>query len=230
MKKIVFSWCLVLSLSMIAQASPVAVDARSVHVPEGFDSNDETEVEVVVELPDTCHRRPYGEVKVIEGDIYIDMKASKVSPSSGIYCIQAIVPVLVSVPVGKLSRGTYSVKVNAHHGAEKDAFLKVVEPNSASIDNFTYANVTNVEKSPDGSKIYLEGYHPSSCMEIDQVKMIPNETGDTIAVLPIVKQNHLVCDQMITPFKYEIPLVNVTSSEIVLHVRKIDGRALNLKL
>jgi hypothetical protein len=231
MKKISFVLCVGVALvAMASQAEQVFVGARSVHVPLGFDSNDESEVEVVVDLPDTCHRRPFGEVKVVENSIVIDMKANKMPSNSGIYCIQAIVPVLVTVPVGRLAEGSYNVVVSPSFGTEKDAHLTVAAPTTSSIDNFTYANVTNIKKGSDGSTVYLEGYHPSSCMEIDQVKMIPNESGDTIAVLPIVRQAQAVCDTMIKPFEYPIQLVNVASSEVVLHVRKIDGHAINFKL
>lgn len=230
MKKITLTLVSFLLVALTTQAEHVPIGVRSVHVPLGFDSNDDSEVEVVVELPSTCHRRPYGEVKVIDGNIWVDMKADKAPASSGIYCIQAIVPYLVSVPVGRLAEGNYQVVVNRSQETERMAKLTVAKPNTGSIDNFAYANVTGVKKDSEDASIYLEGYHPSSCMEIDRVEMIPNESGDTIAVLPIVKQSQAVCVEMIKPFLHKVDLANVTTSELVLHVRRIDGRALNFKL
>jgi hypothetical protein len=223
------------SAAFIAMASTsfanlVSIDARSVHVPLGFDGNDRSEIAVLVELPSSCHLRPYGEVKVADNEILIDMKAHKVTPSRGINCIQAIIPTLVSVPVGVLSQGQYQVTVNPERQADKKAPLIVSQAGSESIDDHPYANITNVKKSEDGLSVILEGYHPSSCMEIARVELVPNAQGDTIAVLPIVNQTEPVCDTMIKPFTYTLENIKKPHQDLVLHIRKLDGNAVNFKI
>jgi hypothetical protein len=217
----------ILLFGLTIKATIVPVDARSVHVPLGFDPNDETEVAVMVDLPDTCHRRPFGEVRHDGKNIIINIKADKVTPNAGIYCIQVLMPTLVSVPMGKLAEGSYQVVINENKGNKKWANLRVVSLESGGIDGYTYANVTNITKSWDGTTVLLEGYHPSGCMEIERVDLIVNETHDTIAILPIVKQAQEVCDQVIKPFTYAVDLRNLSAHETVLHIRKIDGRAIN---
>lgn len=211
-------------------ASIVTIDAKSIHVPLGFDSNDDAEVGVVVDLPDTCHRRPFGEVKYDGENITINVKAEKITPTNGNFCIQALIPTLVSVSIGKLFEGNYKVIVNENQGNQKWSSLKVASPGMGSIDDYTYANVTNIKKSADGSMVYLEGYHPSPCMEIERIELIVNEAKDTISVMPIVTQTQDVCEQVIKPFTHAINLKNLAANEIVLHVRKIDGRAINYKI
>src|SRR5690606_38538146 len=116
---------------------------------------------------------------------------------------------------------------NPTQPSEIKAELDVATPNSQSIDNFTYANVTNVYKGANKKILVLEGEHPSSCMDIASVNILVNKTGDTLAVLPIVEQIKPICDQMIKPFRLEIPLPEGNPKPTVYHVRKIDGTAIN---
>lgn len=209
--------------------SEVVIHPSNVHVPRGFDSNDHTEVIVIGDLPDTCYRRPVGYAKVVDKEIIIDMEATKISDANMV-CIQALVPYMVSVPLGRLAEGSYTIAVNRGNGPEWDSELFVDKPSSNSIDNFTYANVTNVKKLPGTDTLLIEGVHPSSCMAIDRVEEIPNATGDTVAVLPIIKQVNTQCDRLMTPFTYELPLRIRDQKGVVFHVRKLDGTALNYLL
>ncbi|HXW52719.1 MAG TPA: hypothetical protein VEL47_01310, partial [Myxococcota bacterium] len=194
----------------------------------GFDANDDVEVIVTGDVPDSCHKRPMGQAKILDGKIVIDMTATKIT-GADVVCIKARIPYVVSVSLGQLGQGDYTVAINAGQKSEKTSMLFVDAAGSDSIDNFTYANVTNITKSSDNTKLFLEGAHPSSCMEIEEIQLIPNDTGDTIAVLPIVKQVTSSCDRMTKPFKIEIIVPNPQKQGVIYHVRRIDGRAVNFK-
>ncbi|USN51815.1 MAG: hypothetical protein H6731_05260 [Myxococcales bacterium] len=205
----------------------VQLDVKNIHVPKGWDSNDK-DVQVIVtgELPNTCYRRPYGEAKVVDNQVVIDMKATKVDKKDTV-CIMAVVPYMVSVELGQLNEGSYEVEINPHSSNKKISSLSIDTPSSNSIDNYSYANVTNLKRKGHSDKFTLEGVHPSSCMSIERVEVISNQSDDTFSVLPIVKQVAPVCDRMIMPFTYDFELPAKDKEEIVVHVRKIDGNAAN---
>jgi hypothetical protein len=205
----------------------VSIALDKVFVPKGFDSNDNVEIVASGELPNTCYLRPFGEVKSIENKIIIDLKAYQVV-GNDVNCIQAIVPYMISVSLGQLAEGRYEIIVNGGTSSEKNSAIFVERPSSSSLNNFTYANVTNVKKTLlNDREILIEGYHPSSCMEIDRVEIITNENQDAYSVLPIIKQVLPICDQMIKPFSYTIQLPPAHRDQQLVHVRKIDGWAFN---
>ena len=137
-------------------------------------------------------------------------------------------PYVVSVPLGVMPQGNYHVVINEGKKSEKSKALLVDAAGSESIDNYTYANVTNITRSTDRLSLHIEGEHPSSCMDMERVELVPNDAGDTITVLPIVKQISSPCDCMVKPFVIDIPVPD-NSQPVVYHVRRIDGRAVNYK-
>lgn len=223
---IIFAYAF-LTLSVYAYSQEqVSIGLNNVYVPKGFDANDSVEIVVVGELPNTCYLRPHGNAKIIGRDVIIEMEATKLS-GPDVNCIMALVPYVVSVPLGQMNEGHYDIWVNAGTTSETSSSIFVERPNSNSINNFTYANVTNVQTSAGKDRITIEGIHPSSCMEISRVEIIPNEKLDTYSVLPIIKQTDPICDQMIKPFNYTIDLPVTQNDGVLVHIRKIDGTALN---
>ena len=223
-------WFILFNNITYANSLDVDIGLEDVHVPLGFDSNDR-EVEIVVTgvVPDTCHRRPQGIAKIEGKHISVDMKAAKIT-GQDVVCIQAIVPYLVTVPMGQLSEGHYDIKVNKGKESEKDGVLFIDKPSSQSIDNFTYANVTSAEAEHGKGTLLLKGAHTSSCMNIDRIEVLRNLNGNTFAILPIVRQDLPVCDRTMKPFSYEVPIpTSVQHQPVVFHIRKIAGNALNVR-
>lgn len=212
----------------MAGVTEVIVDPGRIHLANGFDSNDDVEVVITGDLPDTCHGKPQGKVAVKDQKIIIDIKSPLIHDKKTI-CVKTLVPYIVSVPVGKLNEGNYTVAVNAGEKGEKNGELVIAKPNSKTIDDFTYANVTNVRIENDKNALRLEGAHPSSCVVVERVDLIPNEANDTIAVLPIVKQLFDICDRKMKPFVVEIPVDNLENDDLVYHVRMNNGKALNIR-
>jgi hypothetical protein len=195
------------------------------HIPLGFDSNDNIEVIITGEFPDMCHQQPFGEVKVAGQKIAIHLKAFYVSHNEA--CSKTIEPYMVTIPLGKLSEGTYVVTINPGQKTKKENILHISKPHSQNIDNFPYAHVTHVTKTPNRAAISIEGMHSSSCVEIDRIETLWNATGDTIAVLPIIKKTSAHCDRSVKAFLYEVPAPRTEG--IVFHVRTHEGRAINLQ-
>lgn len=217
-----------LAMSSLASAEQedVAIGLSNVFVPKGFDSNDNVEIVVAGELPNTCYLRPRGDVKVSDGHVYVEMRATKITDPNTL-CITAIVPYMVTIPLASLGEGAYDILVNSGLASELSTSIQIDQANSSSINNFTYANVTNVDYKVDNHEVTISGVHPSSCMEIDRVEIIVNQTNDTFSVLPILKQTLEICDRMIKPFSYTVALPKPQKNQELVHIRKIDGTALN---
>ncbi len=220
---------LITTSTLFARSEEVQIESENIHVPKGFDSNDKVEVVVTGLLPSTCYRRPVAEAKVNGHNVTINLKATKVEESSTV-CILALIPYMVSVPLGQLKEGSYAIAVNPGTADFKNSAIAIEAPNSQSIDNFTYANVQSVTKITGTNKVLLKGAHPSSCMVIDRVDVVANPNNDTFSILPIVKQVEPICDRMIKPFTQEVELPLSLKKSIVVHVRKIDGSASNFLL
>jgi hypothetical protein len=219
---------LIASFAFCESQEEVNIGVTHVFVPTGFDSNDHVEVITTGMLPNTCYVRPQGIAKVAGQNITINVKATKLS-GENVACIQAVVPYMISVSIGQLNEGTFAISVNTGNRMDKYSAITIERANSTSINNFTYANVTHITQ-PHSKKLTIHGVHPSSCMDIDRVEILSNETNDTYSILPIVKQIRPVCDMMMKPFVYHVELPGEASKEQLAHVRKIDGTAVNFIL
>jgi hypothetical protein len=223
----VFFWSLLVS----AEAVEIIIEPQKIHVPMGFDSNDNVEIVVAGALPNTCYGQPFGMAKINGMDVILDMKAKK-TVGKDMTCVRALAPYLLSIPLGRLEQGTYRVLINTGSDLQKGGELLVQRPSSNRIDDFTYANVTKVKKAIRKGAIILEGIHSSGCIEIDRVEMVPNKINDsydTVSVLPIVRQVQPNCDRTIKPFSYEFLVPNPQKNDVVFHVRSTEGQALNVR-
>ena len=231
MKRFLSVFALLMAVSSLASTKKedVMIATNNVHVPRGFDANDYVTLVITGELPSTCYLRPYGEAKIVEGRITITTKAWRVSDPEAT-CITATIPYMISVPIGSLNQGNYPIAVNPNTSDAKTSTITVEQPGSQNIDNNTYANITNVSYVPESKKLVLEGVHPSSCMELQSVQILANHSKDTFSLLPIIEQVQPVCDRTVKPFVHYIDLTELGSKDIVFHIRKMDGNALNYLL
>jgi len=228
MKKFLAVWASLLAFASFANTNKehVMISTTNVHVPRGFDANDYVTLVITGELPSTCYLRPYGEAKIVNGRITITTKAWKVSDPEAT-CITAVIPYMISVPIGNLGQGNYAIAVNPNTSDAKTSLITVDQPGSQSIDNYTYANVTEVSYLPESKKLVLEGFHPSSCMELKSVQVLANPNKDTFSLLPIIEQVQPSCDRAVKAFTHYIDVPELGTKDIVFHIRKMDGNALN---
>lgn len=203
-----------------------AIPVDHVFAPDGFDTNDDTQVIVTGYLPNLCYKSPKASQQVLGKTIDVRVQALYDMPP-GTMCLQAIVPFMEAVSVGVLDKGTYNIKVNEGTPSSKAEQIKVVESSSSAIDDHVYAAVDFVETFPGSRTIRLKGYNPSDCFELDQIKMVSNKK-DTFAVLPILKQVREACPMKMVPFEYEATVPNELDAEtLLLHVRVMNGRSVN---
>jgi hypothetical protein len=222
-----------IAICLNAFAEEVVVDSKNLHIPAGYDYNDrDITVFASGELPDTCYRRPEGRVKIDDaGRLRLEIVATRIRDPK-LVCIMSTIPYLVPVSLGHLQllEGTHSIVINADRIMEREFEIVVDKPSSTSVDNYSYANVTKVELIEDenGMKsIMIAGYHPTSCMSLTELRVLPNENRDTFSVLPIIEKISDECTRVIKPFSVFLPIPELGSQDVLVHVRKIDGHAIN---
>lgn len=224
---------LLLTLSLFSLGAAFAgtpiettVPITDVFVPFGFDSNDSSEVVVSGHLPNLCHRSPKTEVKIEGKKIFVTVTALKYEANNP-FCPEIIVPFLETVSLGLLKGGSYKVHFNKGTRSQKAAWMNVQVATENNKDDFIYAQVDYLEKTPGSRSIRLIGYTPSSCLEFDQIKYYHNKKN-TYSILPIMKQVSDFCPKKPVKFEYDWEVPNqLQTSNILLHVRSLEGHSVN---
>lgn len=222
--------CLGLTVSFgvnvaVADVEQRLVDAKiqNIYVPFGYDDNDEVVVVVDGYLPDTCFKLANTEVVRVDEKIAVVQKAREYSGN----CFDVTVPFTVTVKLGVLQKGNYSLAAN--HGTLTDK-LNVKEATKAGPDDFFYAPVEAARV--DRASAILQGRFTNNCLKIEEVKL--SHTGKTVQALPIMKlltptQAGHACETGDFTFEHAVSLsdLKLDSGRHLLHVRSLDGQSVN---
>jgi len=245
------AWILALFLAMIGQnialAGPsisesIGEPEREIIVPEkafiptGFDDNDLVELVVTGNLPSTCYSAGiFTAVPFVDEKKIVIKQEALFYPKS--WCSLNLVPYRETVKVGVLPAGQYEV-VFVTPEAKLAASGKAVTVGVSKItsrDEFTYAVIENValkrvevSASAAPRRILLEGSLVNSCMSLKEVRIVQND-ADVIELLPITQTSTdaLICQPQLRPFEVEVELPMGLSGEKLIHVRSLNGQAIN---
>ncbi len=202
----------------------VAAPVTQVFSPLGFDSNDSSEVIISGFLPNLCYKAAKADAQVSGKSVQVEVSALKVK---GRMCAMMSVPFLEVATLGVLPAGKYSVEVNPGRRRALEGNLTVVKAERSSIDDFIYANVSQIERIEGTRRILLRGENPSSCYDLDEIRLISNGK-DVYSVLPILTQVSSRCDSVMEPFEYEFTVPReLPAKKILLHVRVMNGKSVN---
>lgn len=202
------------------------VPITHVYAPKGFDNNDRTEIVVTGYLPNLCHRSPTASVKVEGETIKIEITSLYYEPTNP-FCPPMKVPFDQKVTTGVLEKGHYQIVVNGGLIESEKSLITIQEASSSAIDENVYALVDEIDKDEDNGKVTLKGYNPSDCYVLDKIRYFSNDR-DTYSILPIMKQVNSFCPMKLVPFKVDFTVPKELNSEkILLHVRSMDGNAVN---
>jgi len=207
---------------------------EKVYVPTGFDDNDLVEVVVSGNLPSSCYSAgiftavPFPETRqiVIKQEALYYPKA---------WCVMNLVPYRETVKVGVLDAANYEIVFVAADGSlvSGKKSVSVTESTVTARDQYTYAVVENlnVKRGPtpssEGRKVVLEGSLINSCMSLKEVRVVRNDP-EVIEILPITESAaSAICQPQLRPFEVEVDLGEVASGEKLIHVRSLNGQALN---
>lgn len=226
----VFALSFLLSfLSMAFAGTPIKKETPVTHVyaPNGFDTNDSAEIVISGFLPNLCHKSPSATVKIVGKTIEVKV-TSLYYHATNPFCPEMVVPFLETVNMGALDRGNYKVIVNKGTQWERNQSFEIVDSSSNSIDEYSYAYVTYIEKEgvPNGY-VKLKGYNPSDCFKLDKIEYVHNGK-DTYSVLPKMRQISDFCPRKMVPFEYEWKVPeDLETPQVLLHVRSLNGKSVN---
>ena len=237
MKQLAFLGLMISSLALLApraQAdgsriidSPklVPVAYEKVYIPIGFDNNDNVQIVATGEFAHACYRQAETKVTIDSAKKVITLE-----PAAYLYnglCIQVVLPFERVINLGVLpSVGTYKIVQRAN--SKVMGQLSVKQALRSEPDDYLYAPITQAYLHGEGarSEIRLNGYFPSTCMSMDQVKV--DIQPEVIVVQPIAKMdNRADCKAAHTPFEQVIPVDIQKQGKYLLHVRSMNGNAIN---
>lgn len=208
----------------LAVAAPIVVNSPVNHlfIPTGFDNNDNIEVFVSGQFPNSCYSRNKVEVSVQDETIKINVTALVRSESEK--CEDYKVSYLEDVTIGSLQAGDYKVIVNDKI-TEK---LVVTETRSTSVDDYIYAEVDYIELGFTGGlngEVSLIG-RTADCIVFDRVVTMDNGS-DTLSVLPIMKVASNSCAKQKVQFSIPVQFdqTKFKGEKILLYVKTMDGKS-----
>ncbi len=223
---------LISPLQAFAEVAEVTWLPEKVFTPNGFDDNDQVQVTLHGQFPNSCYRAGAVTAKIENGKIIVLNKAfHDLSP----FCIDMLVPWTTTVTVGTLAPGNYEVLVisPAETPVSYEKFT-VQAAKSVSIDDYLYAYVNAVMVKVDPRtripSVTLSGTFGMTCLFIQEIKIIRDES-DTVVILPIVGIGKPeTCGYPIAPIPYRKTIVlnkPLLERMTLFHVRSLNGQAIS---
>jgi hypothetical protein len=219
---------LLIAAAALASAStlPSKVEAtfNKVYVPVGFDSNDNVQIVGEGMFKNTCYRHAETTVRVEEAShtIYLGPVAYEYAG----LCLQVILPFERVIDVGILTAGTW--KIVQGDGTQKLGEVSIKTALNDGPDDYLYAPISQAFFQQKGAigEVFLTGDFPNECMSMDEIKVTLQ--NDVIIVQPIVKmETRASCKDGKFPFSKSVSIDLIPSGHYLLHVRSMNGHAVN---
>ncbi len=217
----------------------VEVPIEKVLVPsQGFDNNDQIQIVIHGNLPDTCHLLSnYKLERLSKGQIRIRQFAVRLSQG---YCrptepipphFMLHIPFTTEIPLGQLPASPYQIIFKDPSGGARVRNFQVAAARSPSIDEYPYASVTDTSGAPiikagAPTSVEMHGILNSSCVQLKGVKAV--KLNDVFVVMPTVEINSKeMCLDVIRPWSYKLELGALTEGHYLVHVRGMNGSSIN---
>lgn len=221
--------CLIPTSFTNAQQLEVPAPVSKIYVPTGFDDNDDVQVFVYGNFPNSCFQ--LGSIHINRDEsarrFVIDIKATYL-PDAG-FCVQILKPYVTAIKLGTLPQGVYQLVVNPEVGDIRRT-ISIGKSVSGSTDDFFYADVVfaDIEDGSGGSQLLvIEGFYPilkRGCARFAEDPRVIDDAYDLITVLPILEffdDHH--CNDGVMQFRTKILLERAIEGETLIHVRRIGG-------
>lgn len=210
----------------------------NVFVPYGFDNNDNSQVIIEGEFPNTCYRVGPTEVAVDEEKKRITI-TNQAYFYNGCFCEFVLVPWTKTVDLGIRSAGDYQIFVRTR--TPKDALRGTLNvavakqtADSYGPDDHLYAPVSDayMESNQNGAPFHLilRGRFMDSCLKLKEVKVIHDtaRAPNVVVVLPIAERIEGDCLPDTKPFETKVAVDHPDlKGKVLLHVRTLNGNSLN---
>jgi hypothetical protein len=216
--------------------NPIEVPAEieKIFIPQGFDDNDNVEVVLHGNFPNTCYQVGNTEAKVDAASRTITVSATSLK-YPGTFCIQSITPFIQTVKLGLIPEGDYQVIYSKDQQVRSS--LQVTRRKTESPDDYLYATVENayIDVNSESGKqaLKMQGHFPYffiGCMVLKDVRVLKSPS-DVLVVQPIAEivEDEAVCATQPDDraFEYTSGLAEPFKGEGLLHVRTLNGNSLN---
>jgi hypothetical protein len=222
----------VLALSAQLHAGePVTVGAplTKAYIPIGFDSKNVAQVVVEGEFTNTCYKvgSAHADVDAVGRVITINQDAYYYP---GFLCLQVMVPFSQVVNIGVLGEGDYSIVDGAT--GQTMGVLPVAKGVGPGPDDYLYAPVGDayIESRTEPARkhtLIVRGSYFDRCTRLTEIRV--REYKDVITVQPITERIGAGenCGTSPVRFLYTQELNPFLKGDYLLHVRSLNGQALN---
>lgn len=204
-----------------------------VFIPPGFDDNDNAQVVLKGNYPNTCF-------KTAPATAQVDRVAKKIVIQNQAYynqscwCLFVLVPYVQSVDIGILEAGSYSLFLeDKQKNLHPAGTLPVAIGTGPGQDDFLYAPIEDAFVNPTTSgapsprTLTLTGTFTSDCMSIKEVRTF-YRAQNVIEVLPMLDiKSGVACKDTSVPFQRVVKLNVPWSGSTLIHVRSMNGKAIN---
>jgi hypothetical protein len=195
------------------------------YVPEGFDSNDNTQVVTEGIYPNGCYRPATPVVKVDEAAKTVTVDAQAFYYDT--MCPQVLVPYHQTLNLGVLGAGRYQILNKSDMNNLGQLSVRVAT--NSTPDDFPYAPVDQAyfEKVDQYHQLKLQGTFRNSCMTLVDVQI--DRQPKVIVVQPIAEmdQSRTDCKEGEFPFTETKVIENLAKGRYLLHVRALNAEAIN---
>lgn len=206
--------------------APATVDTNfhTGYIPDGFDTNDNTQLVAEGMFSNTCYRPA-----AVEASIDDLQKTVTLKPTAYFYsgmCLQMIVPFNQVVNLGIMKAGDYKVMQSGNNNALGNLTVRVAT--NSTPDDFLYAPISQAYMASRGGKTYVtvSGSFTNSCMSLADVMV--NVQPKVVVVQPIsVTKEGVACTGGEFPFERTVEVKGVTNGRYLLHVRSLNGNSVN---
>ena len=222
----------------------IRVTPDHMFAPTGFDDNDNAQIVLSGAFPNTCYKAGQVSAQVDEASRQIRVKNEAYFFDSS-WCLFVMVPWMQTVNLGTVPAGEYEVVFEQDDGVATAASkLGVSAASHSGADDYLYALVdeVSVEHAEDASKrgdirmraqedkrhvLTIQGSLPSSCAKLKEVRVV-RKNQDVFEVLPIVDvPMNQICQPVLRPFRTTVDLGRDVKGDALVHVRSLNGQAVN---
>jgi hypothetical protein len=227
----VFGLLLLSTISLTAAAQdfpdvlPEVVPAKisTAYIPQGFDNNDKSQIVVEGTFSSTCYKvGPY--------QIKADPFTNTVTVLQLAYKYKglcALIPVKFTnvIDLGMLTPSRWEVRDASDNGPLGK--MPVKPSQTVQADDYLYAPVSEMTIDVRGRTVTISGQFSNDCMLLKDFQVI-RESHNVVIALPISEiSRRPVCTDGDFPFRKMMNLPFLTDGRYLLHVRALNGQALN---
>jgi len=222
------------------EKSKIEVPVYGVFAPEyGFDDNDDVQLVIDGYLPNSCYQKSKTQVTIHRETQQILVQQYAKKDETEVCNNEEVLPAEMKVPltfmneveVGELPEGKYTIQFKTLQGI-KERSLNIEKAKTRNVDNtayviteYAYVKSVVAANQPDFF-VNLVGYLNSPCVGISN-KINGAIVNDVIILLPEVIKSGRVCPPVAKEFELEVKLKTPPPGRYLLHIRSVNGTAVN---